>query len=78
MARERTVKDNDIAFMTDEAQMPMPQPGPQEKAIRATFVDQLFFGGARGGGKSFWLLLDFAQDVVRYGKDWRGIIFRRT
>ncbi len=78
MAHERTVKDNDIAFMTDEAQMPMPQPGPQEKAIRATFVDQLFFGGARGGGKSFWLLLDFAQDVVRYGKDWRGIIFRRT
>jgi hypothetical protein len=37
----------------------MPQPGPQEKAIRASFVDELFFGGARGGGKSEFLLGDF-------------------
>ena len=28
-----------------------PQPGPQEAAIRASFIDELFFGGARGGGK---------------------------
>jgi hypothetical protein len=23
-----------------------PQPGPQEKAIRASFVDELFYGGS--------------------------------
>ena len=55
-----------------------PQPGPQEKAIRATFVDELFFGGSRGGGKSDYLLGSFASDVIEYGEHWRGILFRRT
>jgi hypothetical protein len=55
-----------------------PQPGPQEKAIRASFVDELFFGGSRGGGKSEFLLGDFASDVKRYGEHWRGVLFRRT
>ena len=56
-----------------------PQPGPQEAAIRtAGFVDELFFGGARGGGKSDYLLGDFAADVNRYGESWRGILFRRS
>ena len=26
-----------------------PNPGPQEWALRAAFIDELFFGGARGG-----------------------------
>lgn len=54
-----------------------PQPGPQSSAITAKFADELFFGGARGGGKSDFLLGDFLQDV-NYGADWRGIIFRKT
>ena len=78
MKPERAVLDPNAEFMVDQAEMPKPQPGPQEKALRAKFVNQLFFGGARGGGKSFTLLLDFAQDVPTYGKNWRGIIFRRT
>lgn len=54
-----------------------PQPGPQSLAIAAPFVDELLFGGARGGGKSDYLLGDFLQDV-QMGPAWRGIIFRRS
>src|SRR3990167_8226750 len=55
-----------------------PQPGPQTAAIDAQWVDELFFGGARGGGKSDYLLGDYLADVNNYGVDWRGILFRRT
>jgi len=54
-----------------------PQPGPQSSAITAKFVDELFFGGARGGGKSDFLLGDYLQDVD-LGPIWRGVIFRKT
>ena len=55
-----------------------PQPGPQEKAIRASFVDELFYGGSRGGGKTDTLLGLWAAHVVECGQHARGIIFRRT
>jgi hypothetical protein len=55
-----------------------PQKGPQEAALRAAFMPELFFGGARGGGKSAFLMGDFAADVAEYGADWKGILFRRT
>src|SRR4051812_29393640 len=35
------------------------------------------FGGARGGGKSDYLLGDFLQDIDQ-GEKWAGIIFRRS
>jgi hypothetical protein len=54
-----------------------PQPGPQSLAIAAQFATELMFGGARGGGKSDFLLGDFLQDV-HLGEVWRGIIFRRS
>lgn len=40
-----------------------PQPGPQALAIGAPFILELLFGGARGGGKSDFLLGDFLQDI---------------
>lgn len=55
----------------------LPQPGPQLKAIEADWCDELFFGGARGGGKSDFLLGDYLDDID-YGQAWRGIIFRKT
>lgn len=55
-----------------------PQEGPQTHAILATFIDELFYGGARGGGKSDFLLGDFLQDVETYKSHWRGILFRKT
>jgi len=39
---------------------------------------ELFYGGAKYGGKTDFLLADFAQDVNTWGRAWKGIIFRRT
>ena len=56
-----------------------PQAGPQLDAIMATWCPELFFGGARGGGKSIFLLMDFLQDVQRgWGREWVGTIFRKS
>jgi hypothetical protein len=42
-------------------------------------VFEVLFQGTRGGGKTDCLLMDFAQFVGRgFGKDWAGILFRRT
>ena len=54
-----------------------PQKGTQTKAITATWCEEMFFGGARGGGKSDFLLGDFAQDVNIYKSNWHGILFRK-
>ena len=55
-----------------------PQTGPQTTAIEAARdVDELFYGGAAGGGKTDYLLGDFLQDVGQ-GACWQGILFRRT
>lgn len=56
----------------------VPQPGPQLEAIQHAYVEELFFGGARGGGKSDFLLGDFGMDVPEQGEKWRGIIFRQS
>lgn len=66
---------NQLAFAVQYAWDP--QPGPQTSALMARFVDELFFGGARGGGKSDFLLGDYLQDID-IGKAWRGIMFRKT
>ena len=54
-----------------------PQRGPQSLAVAAQFTTELMFGGARGGGKSDYLLGDFLQDID-LGPKWAGIIFRRS
>jgi len=55
------------------------QPGPQLEAIRHHTIDELFYGGAVGGGKSDFLLGDFAQDVPQeWGPHWHGILFRKS
>lgn len=55
-----------------------PQPGPQAEAIKLAAVQELFYGGAVFGGKSDFLLGDFAQDVPRYGSAWHGVLFRES
>ncbi len=53
-------------------------PGPQTEAIRCPLPD-LFFGGARFGGKTDFLLGDFGGRADKYGADgFRGVLFRRT
>ena len=54
-----------------------PQPGPQEAAIRAAWCDELFYGGAAGGGKSDFLLGDFLMDIEQGGV-WQGVLFRKS
>lgn len=54
-----------------------PQPGPQAALVKCP-VDEIFFGGARGGGKTDGMLGKFAIKADRYGADCVGVFFRRT
>ncbi len=53
-----------------------PQPGPQT-ALLSCPIEDVCFGGARGGGKTVGLLLDFVRHATLYGKKCTGAIFRR-
>jgi hypothetical protein len=55
-----------------------PQKGPQTAAILADWCAELFYGGERGGGKSDFQLGYQEDGALRYGKNWRGIVFRKT
>lgn len=55
-----------------------PQPGSQAAAFSARWVDEIFYGGERGGGKSD-LHLGYQEDAaLRYEGKSRGIMFRKT
>lgn len=53
-----------------------PQAGPQTKAAVAP-VDEIFYGGTRGGGKSDCAIGRQLRGAVKYGYKWNGIMFRR-
>ena len=53
-----------------------PQPGPQTTLIESD-VTEIFYGGARYGGKTDGMLGDWMQHESLYGKDADGIFFRR-
>lgn len=38
----------------------------------------VFYGGARGGGKTSGSLIDFFQDVQTYKENWHGLLVRKT
>lgn len=52
------------------------QSGPQQ-ALIACPVFEVFFGGARGGGKTDGVLGDFLEHADTYGKDAIGLMIRR-
>lgn len=54
-----------------------PQPGPQQALITCPIEDTLY-GGARGGGKTDGLIGDAHIRAMRYGKKFRGVLFRKT
>lgn len=54
-----------------------PLPGPQAALVKCP-VDEIFFGGARGGGKTDGMLGKFALKANKYGKDATGVFFRKT
>src|SRR5262252_136788 len=50
---------------------------PRQAAFIACPIFEVFFGGARGGGKTDAVLADFIEHADTYGKDAIGIMFRR-
>jgi hypothetical protein len=54
-----------------------PQPGPQT-ALLACPVFEIFYGGARGGGKTDGMLGEWADHADQYGQDANGVFFRRS
>src|SRR6478736_5972797 len=58
-------------------QIVKPQPGPQAAFIQCT-ADVVCYGGARGGGKSWAIALDFWLHTERHGEDARGLILRKS
>jgi hypothetical protein len=53
------------------------QPGPQT-ALIACPVFEIFYGGARGGGKTDGMLGDWLEHSARWGEAAVGVFFRRT
>lgn len=53
------------------------QPGPQTALITCP-VQEIFFGGARGGGKTYGIIGDWLQHNRVYGAKTGGLIVRRT
>jgi len=54
-----------------------PQPGPQTDLITCPCFE-VFFGGARGGGKTDGMLGEWASHADLYGKNASGLMVRRT
>jgi len=63
--------------MAKNIQVIKAQEGPQWKLLCCPAA-QILFGGGRGGGKSYGLLLDWLAHAERWKADAKGIIFRRT
>jgi hypothetical protein len=53
-----------------------PQPGPQKLLIDCP-IGEIFFGGARGGGKTDGVLGKFGVKAKRYGKHFNAVFFRK-
>src|SRR5438128_8535908 len=54
-----------------------PQPGPQD-ALLSCPIEDVGYGGARGGGKTDGALGDFMSHADAYGKLASGVFFRKT
>ena len=62
--------------ITDQQILWQPQPGPQTALLECP-VFEVFYGGARGGGKTESSIGDWLQHSSLYGEDAIGIFFRR-
>ncbi len=54
-----------------------PQPGPQTILLLCPY-DEIFYGGAAGGGKTSGILGHWAKHAQEWGPHARGILFRKT
>lgn len=53
-----------------------PNPGPQTWALSCP-VDEIMYGGARGGGKGIFLILDWLRHAAKCGGHARGLLVRK-
>ncbi|MFH1738365.1 MAG: hypothetical protein ABIH23_05110 [bacterium] len=53
-----------------------PHPGQQTRAATCP-ADEIFYGGTRGGGKSYIAIGRQLRGATKYGKDWRGLMARK-
>lgn len=53
-------------------------PGTPQELMIACPVEDLLFGGARGGGKTYGMLGDWLSHQDLYGKDAHGVFFRKS
>jgi hypothetical protein len=67
--------DSHVSHVRDRSWSP--QPGPQDDLCCCPFPE-VFFGGARGGGKTDGVLGKWALKEKRYGAAFNAIMFRRT
>ena len=65
-----------MAVQAEQTVLWQPQPGPQT-ALLACPVFEVFYGGARGGGKTESSIGDWLQHSSEYGEAAIGIFFRR-
>jgi hypothetical protein len=56
----------------------VPCPGPQTEAYCRWDVDEMLYGGARGGGKTRLALGKFLPLAMQWGKAATGVVFRRS
>lgn len=81
-ARAHSALNQAISALADglsppEVELPFePQEGPQQRLLDCD-ADEIFYGGARGGGKSFGFLLDWAAHAIQWGPMAKGLIIRR-
>lgn len=54
-----------------------PNPGPQTKLVTCP-VYEIFYGGSRGGGKTFGLILKAVNHISKWGDKSRVILFRKS
>lgn len=54
------------------------EPQPKQAFALSCDADEMLYGGAAGGGKSDFLLMDFYAGVNLYRENWKGIIFRQS
>lgn len=62
---------------TDYVVVWAPSPGPQTALVQCP-VFEVFYGGARGGGKTDGMLGDFIQHARQYGEHAMALMVRRT